>query len=246
MLIDGWAVGRHTLTGMIAALSVAVFYGVRQAFVHLHTHSAGVRSAAARAERHYIDVLRRIVTIVESRDAHWSGHSERVGDLAARLARQMGMDAESCELLGLAGELHDIGLLAVPEAVLHKHGTFGSEDFGCVRKHSEASFEVLRALESLTDVLSAVRHHHERMNGTGYPQGLAGKSIPLGARILAVADAYDAMTHDRPHRAALAPYQAMRELQRCTPEGFDPDCVEALAETVNLPGLTEVMSVAAG
>jgi HD-GYP domain-containing protein (c-di-GMP phosphodiesterase class II) len=93
----------------------------------------------------------------------------------------------------------------------------------------------------LAGVLPAIRAHHERLNGTGYPAGLAGDEIPLGARILAVADAYEAMTHDRPHRPAVSPLIAMRELRRCCPSGFDPQCVEALAHVLNVPALEETL-----
>ena len=144
-------------------------------------------------------------------------------------------------MLELAGQLHDIGLLAVPETIIQSYARFGVEEFRSVQKHSEASYEVLKPLEMLADVLPAVRYHHERLNGTGYPAGLKEGQVPLGARILAVADSYDAMTHDRPHRAAMSPLVAMRELQRCCPSGYDPECVEALAEIMNIPALEETV-----
>jgi HD-GYP domain-containing protein (c-di-GMP phosphodiesterase class II) len=245
MLKNNWNAGRYLLVALIACISVLLLYNVWRAFSHFLEHSGRLRSSAYEAERHYIDVLGRIVKIVEARGMHWSGHSARVGKLAEQIARRRGMDQNAATMMNLAGQLHDIGLLAVPDAVLHQHTNFGSEAFGSVQRHSEASFEVLRPLESLASVLPAIRHHHERMNGTGYPMGLTGENIPLGARILAVADAYDAMTHDRPHRSALTPYRAMQELRRCTPAGFDETCVDALAEVVNLPRLKELLAGAA-
>ena len=237
-----WQADRFLLAGAIAAIAALVLYTVHHAFTHMHAHTGRLASSACEAERHYVEVLRRIVKIVEARGEHWAGHSERVGQWARRMSVELGLDADLAEQMGLAGELHDIGLLAVPEALLAQHGNFGSEAFGSVQKHSEASFELLRPLESLARVLPAIRHHHERMNGTGYPHGLGGQKVPMEARILAVADAYDAMTHDRPHRSALSPYQAMRELRRCTPDGFDGACVDALAAVVNLPKLEEVFA----
>ena len=111
-------------------------------------------------------------------------------------------------------------------------------EFRTIQKHSEVSYEILKPLESLREVLPAIRYHHERMNGTGYPAGIREEEIPLGARILAVADAYDAMTHDRPHRSAMTPLAAMKELDRCTPHGYDRTCVDALAGMMHLPLLT--------
>lgn len=244
MLADNAVSGRFLLAASVALVAGLLLVTVYHAFAHLNAHTGRLTDNAGEAERHYVEVLRRIVKIVESRGVHWSGHSERVGALARQVCLRLGMDAGLAEKMGLAGELHDIGLLAVSEALLAQHGNFGSEAFGSVQKHSEASFEVLRPLESLAAVLPAIRHHHERINGTGYPLGLAGDDVPMEARILAVADAYDAMTHDRPHRSALSPYQAMQELRRCTPAGFDATCVAALAEVVNLPQLEEVFAEA--
>jgi HD-GYP domain-containing protein (c-di-GMP phosphodiesterase class II) len=157
------------------------------------------------------------------------------------IARQLGMSGSEVEQIILAGELHDIGLLAVPESVILNHSRFGIDDFRCVQTHSVASHDVLKPLEMLGEVLPAIRAHHEKFNGTGYPDGLKGESIPLGGRILAVADAYDAMTHDRPHRQAMSPMIALRELRRCTPAGFDPDCVNALAEGLRIPTIAAVV-----
>jgi len=97
------------------------------------------------------------------------------------------------------------------------------------------SYAVLKPLDCISeDILMGIRHHHERMNGTGYPAGLAGEDVPIGARIIAVADSYDAMTHDRPYRRAMEPMQAMSELRRCVPAGYAPECVDALARTLRL------------
>jgi HD-GYP domain-containing protein (c-di-GMP phosphodiesterase class II) len=161
-----------------------------------------------------------------------------VTQMGHELGTRLGLDEDACDKLIIAGQLHDIGLLAVPESVV-RNQQFGPREHRAVQKHSEVSYEVLRPLEMLADVLPAIRSHHERLNGTGYPQGLAGENIPLFARILAVADAYDAMTHDRPHRPALRAVLAMRELRRCCPSGYDPACVDALAAAINAPALEE-------
>ena len=242
MVSIGWHPASIALGVAIAGLAGAMVFEVRRAVTDLHHQSHTARRAAAEAEKHYVEVLRRIVGFVEGRDPYLAGHSENVGRLARQIAQQMALAAETCDLLALAGELHDIGLLAVSEHIL-EHVRFGVEEFRSVQKHSEASYDVLRPLEMLAEVLPAIRHHHERFNGTGYPAGQTGREIPLGARILAVADAYDAMTHDRPHRPALSPLAAMREMRRCTPAGYDPDCVGALAELLNAPALEDAAAV---
>ncbi len=235
----GWG-GRSVALGvMIAGLASVLVSMVRRAVADLSTRSWLAQQAAAEAERHYAEVLRRIIAFVEGRDPHLRGHSENVGRLAGRMAYEMGLPPEDCAELVLAGQLHDIGLLAVPEAVMASHARFGTEELRSVQKHPQASYEVLKPLAMLAHVLPAIRYHHERINGTGYPAGLAGQEVPLRARILAVADAYDAMTHDRPHRPAMTPLMAMRELRRCTPSGYDPECVEALGAIVNIPVLEE-------
>ena len=193
------------------------------------------RLAAGDAERHYIDVLRRIVRFVEAREPYAKGHSERIGKLAKSLGRKLGVTGEQVELLGIAGELHDIGLLAIPDGILSKHAKLGVEEFRTVQRHSEVSYEILKPLDLLQDLLPAIRYHHEKMNGTGYPTGIGEEGLSLEARILGVANAYDAMTHDRPYRSAMTPMAAMKELRRCSPHGFDPVVVEALADIAHLP-----------
>lgn len=228
------------LAVVLAGLGLLLFLRVRHAVFQLDYRSKVVLTNASAAERHYIDVLTRIVKVVESRDRFWAGHSDNVGRLAGMIAREMGLSEDECEQLVLAGQLHDIGLLAVPESVMLNHSRFGVDEFQRLQAHSRTSYETLKPLEMLSEVLPAIRSHHEKLNGTGYPDGLQGDQIPLGGRILAVADAYDAMTHDRPHRQAMSSMTAMRELRRCTPEGYDPACVEALARCLSIPAIEAV------
>jgi HD-GYP domain-containing protein (c-di-GMP phosphodiesterase class II) len=242
MALVGWQLPSAAMALAIAGIAAVLVLQVRRAVRHLKSQSHVAREAAAEAERHYVEVLRKIVTVVEGRDKYSSGHSSNVGDLAGRIARQMHLPEPQCARLVLAGQLHDIGLLAVPSEVIASRSRFGVEESRSIQQHSHVSYEVLRPLEMLSEVLPAIRSHHERMNGTGYPAGLAGRAIPLGGRILAVADTYDAMTHDRPHRQATSPLKAMRELRRCCPGGYDPDCVEALAHVLNIPAMEEAVT----
>jgi HD-GYP domain-containing protein (c-di-GMP phosphodiesterase class II) len=204
-----------------------------------------LHQASIQAEHHYFKVLRRIVAAVEAREPYTRGRSKRIAFLARRIAEKLGLATGQCHLIYLAAQVHDIGLLAVPDHILNKPSRLGSEEFRAVQRHAEASYRILQPLASLQDILQAVRYHHERMNGTGYPHQLAGETIPLTARILAVADAYDAMTHDRPHRPALPAIEALNELRRCSPAGYDSQCVEAIEEVMNMRRLQEVHQITA-
>ncbi len=240
MALAGSHVASAVMGGVIVFTGIIMTYNVRRAMSDLSDQSARTSRAAAEAEQHYIMVLRKIITFVETRDGYTKGRSQRIGDLAEKIAAELGLDSHKCRMLNLAGQLHDIGMLAVPESVINRRGQLTTSEFRIVEKHADVSYELLKPLKSVQGVLGAIRHHHERMNGTGYPEGLQGRDIPTEARILAVADAYDAMTHDRPHRPAMSPYLAVKELRRCSPAGYDEDCVEALATAVNMPELEKV------
>ena len=238
------------VSGAALAAAIAVIAGVRiflvyRADTYYPNNSGAIQQAAGAAEEHYAEVLRRIVRFVEARDRYTVGHSERVGALAEKIAARIGLPSEQVGLLRWAGELHDIGLLAVPANILSQPFHIGAAGFRSIKQHSKVAYEILRPLSFLEGVLPAIHYHHERMNGTGYPAGLTGEQIPIGARVLAVADSYDAMTHDRAHRPAMASMEAVRELKRCTPAGYFGPCVKALAGIVHLPDIEHAMSPAA-
>ena len=231
----GWRYSPWMMVGLGGLLAGVITVQVHGVVSHLRRQSRDIRRAAVGNELHYVRVLQRILRFTETRDKHTRGSSVRVGRLARDMARQMGMDDEQVELMDLAGQLRDIGMLAVSESLTGRQAALGANDFRALQRHAEMSYEMLYPLESLRSILPAIRCHHERMNGTGYPHGLRGEQLSLEARILAVADSYDGMTHDRPHRPALSPSDAVAELRRCAPAGYDPACVEVLAAMVALP-----------
>ncbi|RPI60564.1 MAG: HD domain-containing protein [Planctomycetaceae bacterium] len=145
----------------------------------LSNQSMQISQSAAQAEEHYVHVLRRMLKFLESGDKYSHGKSERIGNLTEKLSRKMGLADEMCRLMNLAGQLHDIGLAAVPAGILGKRSPLGSDDMRTVREHCDISYEILKPLRMLEPVLPAIRHHHERMNGTGYPAALSGQDIPL-------------------------------------------------------------------
>jgi len=239
MAIKGWHVSSLVLGGLIVVIAAAMVMQVHRATGHLRRRASDVTEVAREADRQYIRALRRIVRFVEARERYTRGHSERVGRLATGIARQMKLPEETCAMLKVAGELHDIGLLAISDDVLNVKAKLSTAGFRTIKKHADVAYDVLTPIRSLSGIVPAIHHHHERMNGTGYPKGLSGERIPLGARILAVADSYDAMTHDRPHRPAMASLQAARELRRCTPDGYDAQCVGALEELLCVREMTQ-------
>jgi diguanylate cyclase (GGDEF)-like protein/putative nucleotidyltransferase with HDIG domain len=166
---------------------------------------------------------------VDARDTYTGSHSKRVSELAARLATRLGLDAEQVELTRLAGSLHDLGKLAIPEEILRKAGELTDSERLVLQRHPQIGFRMLDSL-GVDPVAEIVLHHHERWDGAGYPSGLRGEDSPLGARIIFVVDAYDAMTSDRVYRARLSHEEALAELRRCSGTQFDPLIVEAFAE----------------
>jgi diguanylate cyclase (GGDEF)-like protein len=166
---------------------------------------------------------------VDARDTYTGSHSERVSELAARVAARLGLDAEQVELTRLAGSLHDLGKLAIPEEILRKPGTLTDSERLVLERHPQIGFRMLDSL-GVDPVAALVLHHHERWDGAGYPDGLSGDQIPLGARIIFVTDAYDAMTSDRIYRPKRSSRAALAELERCTGTQFDPGIVAAFAE----------------
>jgi diguanylate cyclase (GGDEF)-like protein len=166
---------------------------------------------------------------VDARDTYTGSHSERVSELAARVAARLGIDAEQIELTRLAGSLHDLGKLAIPEEILRKPGALTDSERLVLERHPQIGFRMLDSL-GVDPVADLVLHHHERWDGAGYPDGLAGEKIPLGARIIFVTDAYDAMTSDRIYRPKLTSQAALTELERCAGTQFDPGIVAAFVE----------------
>jgi HD-GYP domain-containing protein (c-di-GMP phosphodiesterase class II) len=160
---------------------------------------------------------------VESCDPYTRGHSARVAGMAAEVGRRLGCDDAQIALLRLGGALHDVGKLGVRDEILRKPGPLTRRELREVRAHPEIGARMIAHDPELCPALEIVLYHHERWDGEGYPSGRSGTEVPPEARILAVMDSYDAMTSDRPYRAALPPELAVEEIGRCAGTQFDPD-----------------------
>ncbi len=195
----------------------------------------------------YQSTVRSLVAAIEAKDAYTRGHSERVADYAEATARQLGMSEDAVDKLKVAALLHDLGKLGIQRRILSKTGRLTEDEFGLMQEHPELATAILRDVSFLEDIIPAIYHHHEHYDGSGYVRNLKGEQIPLTARILAVADAYDAMISARPYRDALTPEMAAAELVSCSGSQFDRKAVDALlAATGVQPQLAEEIGIAEG
>lgn len=193
----------------------------------------------------YIDEQAEAVVVslartIEARDTYTRGHCERLATSAVRFALKLGLPQDQVEALRVAGIVHDVGKVAVPDSVLLKAGPLTPEETEIIRRHPAEGERICAPLKSLRRVLPIIRHHHERMDGSGYPDGLRGDSIPLSARVLQIVDVYDALTTDRPYREAYSPSQALATLYSEAERGWmDTELVRAFAPVVAAPKTSE-------
>jgi cyclic di-GMP phosphodiesterase len=198
-----------------------------------------VHEQAQRIQELFLQGVQMLARALEAKDAYTRGHSIRVSHYAVATASRLGFDGTSLDGIRLGGELHDIGKIGTREAVLHKPGTLTADELRQISEHPLLGERMLSPLaQESPDVLRIVRSHHERVDGAGFPDGLRGEKIPIEARIVAVADAFDAMTTERPYRASRSPEDAISELRRVAGTQLDPAAVEAfVAAFPDLVGL---------
>ena len=182
-----------------------------------------------------VAMLSTLSRAIEARDPYTRGHSARVTEIAEAVARRLGWDAERLALLRVGGPLHDVGKLGVSDEVLAKPGRLDDDELEQIREHPKLGARILLRVAAFRAAIPYVLYHHERWDGNGYPTGRAGEQIPLEARVLAVADAFDAMTSDRPYRRALDHEAAVEEVARCSGTQFDPEVVRIFLELFAQP-----------
>lgn len=191
-----------------------------------------VKEQADKIRESFLNSVKSLVYALEAKDSYTSGHSQRVTEMAVEIATAMSLDEAQLEKIRLAGILHDVGKIGVPESILNKPGRLDKHEYDIVKTHSELGEKILRSVITDEEVLRAIRHHHERYDGCGYPDGLSGDSIPWTAKILAVVDAYDAMTSDRPYRRAMPYSQVLAELEKGCGTQFDPQVLSVFLTEV--------------
>ena len=190
--------------------------------------------ARERAEAHRVTIatLEAMVNAMEARDPYLRGHSARIADLSATVAAHLRLSDDAVEQVRLAGRLHDIGKVGTRESVMHKQGPLTPEEYEHVKQHVIIGSQILSPLGNLGPILGSVRSHHERWDGTGYPDGLRGEEIPIGARIIGAAEVYDALCTSRPYQEKLPSPQAIRRMGDLAGTVLDPKVFAALAEVV--------------
>ena len=221
---DIWSFGVYICMGLMALLVATI---IQTAF---RTEKSN-RAHEHEREESLLMTIEAITSAIDAKDEYTGGHSERVGEYACLIAREMAADYDFSEedilRIRYIGFMHDIGKIGVADSVLNKTGRLTDEEFSLMKKHAEIGYDLLRSMgNSIEGLLEGIRHHHERFDGTGYPDGLEGTDIPLVARIICVADSYDAMTSNRVYRKRLTDSEVIDEIRKCSGKQFDPAIAE--------------------
>jgi HD-GYP domain-containing protein (c-di-GMP phosphodiesterase class II) len=182
-----------------------------------------------RFQRQTLAMATSLVSLIDLRDRYTGGHSQRVANYVRGIGMQMCLPDDQIETIVFSASLHDIGKIGVPDHILLKPGALDDEEFAWIRKHPEWGWIAIRNVDGFQEAALLILHHHERLDGAGYPSQLKGNEIPLGARMIAVADSYDALTTNRPYRTARTRVEALNELFRCSNTQFDPQVLNAFA-----------------
>jgi len=185
-------------------------------------------------------ITQALVMAIEAKDSYTAGHSMRVTAIAEKIGQKLGFNQEQLEKLKKAALLHDIGKIGIPEKILNKPGKLLPEEYREIQNHPEIGLEIIKPIEQMRDIFEIIYHHHEKYDGSGYPSGLKGEEIPLEARVLAVADAYEAMTSDRAYRKALTKEEAVSEILKQKGQQFDQKVVDAFLAVLKEDGGMEI------
>lgn len=224
----------NTMIGVVEAVNKRGGAGYSENDIRMLANLADSAAVAINKAQLYADLNKLFLSTItafakaiEAKDPYTRGHSERVRDISMAIGRRMGLEGKEEKELEITALLHDIGKIGVAEAVLRKKGKLDESEYAEMKKHPSIGAEILSSISQLATAIPGIKHHQERFDGKGYPDGLKGAGIPLFARIIAVADTFDAMTSNRPYRDRQTDGTAIGEIKRCTGAQFDPECVGA-------------------
>jgi HD-GYP domain-containing protein (c-di-GMP phosphodiesterase class II) len=230
--ISWWDYHAYLLAGFAAAAWAVVGDSRRSASAHGALASISFTDPLEHIARGYPEALNALAAAVEAKDTYTHGHSARVADVSTRIGLRLGLDPDSLRRLAQGALLHDIGKIGVPDHVLNKPDSLTPDEWAWILAHPEVGWEMASKAPSLRDALAVIRHHHERWDGSGYPDRMSAAEIPVVARIAAVADVWDALTSDRAYRPAWPPDKAVTHIAEASGTLFDPHCVEAFVDLV--------------
>ncbi len=228
LIAEGWKGQAHpahlaNATSMMACAVLAGFLGDRQ------------RKTQEALKRGFSETLEGLAHALEARDPYTEGHSRRTSEIALTIAQELGLDEKAKLVIQQAGILHDLGKIGTPDAILRKNGSLTLDEKRIMHAHPVVGSQILKGISFLEEAAILVLHHHEHYDGTGYPDALVGSAIPLGDRILAAADALDALTTDRPYHKAISYGEAVVELEKGAGYQFDPAVIDALKRSYRSP-----------
>ncbi|MEP7202425.1 MAG: HD-GYP domain-containing protein [Ilumatobacteraceae bacterium] len=230
--LSWWDYHAYLFAGFSAAVYAVVVRGRRQSAITGVLVDVFVDDPFAHIVRGYPEALSTLVKAVEVKDSYTHGHSLRTAELAVEIGLQMSLPADRLRVIARGAYLHDLGKIAIPDEILNKPGSLTPEERKIVETHPQLGYELASTAPSLNEVLTVILHHHERLDGQGYPKGLSGMAIPLEARVVAVADVWDALTSDRAYRVGWDPAHALAHIEAGRGTHFDPLVVDALVRVM--------------
>jgi HD-GYP domain-containing protein (c-di-GMP phosphodiesterase class II) len=188
-------------------------------------------------EEAYFELLGSLVNALEAKDEYTKGHSQRVSNYAVMLAHKLNLSEEELDTIRKAGTMHDVGKIGLPDNILHKRGKLTEQEYEIVRRHARIGANIIEPIHYFRKMLPCILYHHEHYDGTGYPRGLKGSEIPLGAQIMAVADVYDALTTARDYKPGCSPEEAVRELRRVAGSQLNPRLIDSFVQMLSEKGI---------
>ncbi|WP_172856574.1 HD-GYP domain-containing protein [Thermoanaerobacterium sp. RBIITD] len=228
---------KSNILGFTFIMSIPIYFFVSILVSFLKIQTDKLKKLIEEIKQNYLDMEDALISALEAKDVYIQGHSERVHKLVSLIVSKMKLKSEEAEDIITAARLHDIGKIGINDSVLNKPGRLTEEEYAQIMDHPVMGSEIVKKVRSMYNISNIIRHHHEKYDGSGYPDGLKGEEIPLGSRIIAVADAFDAMTSKRSYRDPFLISEAIEELRKNTNIQFDAGVVDAFISALSDVGI---------